>query len=60
MRGPYDFASLAQLFGMGYTSAVDALSTTPFGIVNRNRKKLDADYVAMGIRVVRRGRNCDK
>ncbi len=59
MRGPHDSASLAVLFGMDNESAMNALSTTPWGIVERNRRKLDAGYVAGGVHVVRRGKDCD-
>jgi RNase P/RNase MRP subunit p30 len=60
IRGPHDYASLAGLFGMDKASAMTALSTTPWGIVERNRAKLDPGYVARGVHVVRRGRDCDK
>ncbi len=59
LRGPYDFASLATLFGVNEVSALDAVSTTPSVIVKRNREKLDPSYVARGVRVVRRGKDCD-
>ncbi|MDH5448484.1 MAG: hypothetical protein OEY24_07540 [Candidatus Bathyarchaeota archaeon] len=58
LRGPHDFASIAVLFGMDSVAALNAVSITPLGIVERNRKKLDSSYVARSIRVVRRGRNC--
>lgn len=58
LRGPHDFASLATLFGMDSVSALNAVSVAPLAIVERNRGKLDSSYVARGIRVVRRGRNC--
>jgi len=58
LRGPHDFASLAILFGMNGMSALNAVSVAPLAIVERNRGKLDSSYVARGVRVVRRGRNC--
>ncbi len=58
LRGPHDFASLAMLFGMNSMSALSTVSVAPLAIVERNRGKLDSSYVAKGIRVVRRGRNC--
>ena len=59
LRGPHDYMSLAMLFGMGSTSASGAVSVAPLTIVERNRRKLDSGYVARGVRVVRRGTNCD-
>ncbi len=58
LRGPHDFASLATLFGMDSASGLDAVSTSPSAIVERNRRKLDPGYVARGIRIVRRGKDC--
>jgi len=57
MRGPHDYAALTTLFDMQSSSALGALSDNPWGIVERNKKKLSADYVAPGIRVV--GRRAD-
>ncbi|MFQ6073704.1 MAG: RNase P subunit p30 family protein [Candidatus Bathyarchaeia archaeon] len=57
LRKPQDFASLGMLFGLDLSLALDALSETPLKIVGRNRQKLSPDYVAHGVRVVRR-RDC--
>ena len=57
LRGPHDFVSLAALFGMDDVAALNAVSVAPLAIVERNRGKLDSDYVARGVRVIRRGRN---
>lgn len=54
MRGPHDYAALATLFDMPLPYALRALSKDPLAIVERNREKLSPDYVAPGIRVVRR------
>ena len=54
MRGPYDYAALTTLFDMQVSSASMALSDNAWTIVERNRKKLSADYVAPGIQVVGR------
>lgn len=59
LRGPADLASLATLFGMDHASALDAVSTVPWGVVETNRKKLDSSYVAKGVRMLRSGKNCD-
>ncbi|MDX1813828.1 MAG: RNase P subunit p30 family protein [Candidatus Bathyarchaeia archaeon] len=54
MRGPHDYAALTTLFDMHSSSALEALSDNPWLTVERNRKKLSADYVAPGIQVVGR------
>jgi RNase P/RNase MRP subunit p30 len=58
LRGPADFASLATLLGMDNVSALEAVSTVPFSIVRRNREKLDSNYVASGIKIIRRSKDC--
>jgi RNase P/RNase MRP subunit p30 len=54
IRGPYDYAALTTLFDLPMSSALRALSETPWVTVERNRRKLSADYVAPGIHVVGR------
>jgi len=54
MRSPHDYAALATLFDMPLPYALHALSEDPLAIVERNREKLSPDYVAPGVRVVRR------
>jgi len=54
MRSPHDYAALATLFDWPMSSALRALSETPWATVERNRKKLSPDYVAPGIHVVGR------
>jgi ribonuclease P/MRP protein subunit RPP1 len=58
LRGPRDFVSLATLFGMDNVAALKAVSVAPLAIIRRSRRKLDSGYVARGVRVVRRGKNC--
>jgi len=58
MRGPHDYASLASLFDMTPSLALRALSEPPLTMIEQNRKKLSPDYVAEGVRVVRRKNNC--
>ena len=55
MRKPMEMAALASLFDMDKPKALQAVSTTPFSIVERNREKLSPNFVAPGIRVIRRG-----
>ena len=54
MRRPHDYAALSTLFDMSLPHALRALSENPIAIVERNREKLSPDYIAPGIRVVRR------
>jgi RNase P/RNase MRP subunit p30 len=56
MRMPRDMASLAYLFGMDEASALNAVSTNPSAIVERNRKKLGSRFVAPGISIVKEGK----
>ena len=57
IRGPYGYAAVAALFDMATPLALRALSETPLTIVERNREKLNPNFVAPGIRIVRR-KNC--
>jgi RNase P/RNase MRP subunit p30 len=54
MRGPYDFAALTTIFDMSLSSALKALSETPKEMIKRNRTKLNPDYIAPGIKIVRK------
>lgn len=58
VRKPMELAALASLFDLDKESALEAVSRNPRAIVERNRKKLSSSYVAPGIRVVRRGKDC--
>lgn len=58
MRGPRELAALASLFETPLPTALKAVSDFPLALVKRNREKLSPDYVAPGVRVVRRGRDC--
>lgn len=58
MRGPYDCVALVSLFDMALPLALRALSETPLTIVERNREKLSPDFVAPGVRLVRRKKGC--
>ena len=55
LRMPRDLASLAYLFGLNESEALDAVSTNPAEIVLRNREKLSSRFVAPGISVVKEG-----
>jgi RNase P/RNase MRP subunit p30 len=57
MRKPRDSASLAYLFGLQESQALDAVSTNPTAIVSRNRQKLDPNFVAPGITVLKEGKS---
>lgn len=58
MRSPRDYVALTSLFDMAQPLAMRSLSEAPLRLVKRNREKLSPDYVAPGVRVVRRGKNC--
>ncbi len=58
MRRPQELAALANLFDLGQKAALDAVSGNPMLIMKRNREKLSPRFVAPGIRVVRRGKDC--
>lgn len=58
MRKPRAFAALASLFDLDRPTRIAAVSTSPLQIVERNREKLSKDFVAPGIRIIRRGNNC--
>ena len=58
MRKPRELAALASLFDLDEASAMEAVSRNPLAIVKRNRDKLSSRFVAPGIRIVRRGKDC--
>jgi len=58
LRKPEDYAFLSYLFGLEFPEAKKALSENPQAIVERNRRKLSSDYVAPGVYIVRRGKDC--
>jgi ribonuclease P/MRP protein subunit RPP1 len=58
LRKPEDYVSLGYLFGLEMDDAKKAMSESPRDIIRRNRQKLSLDYVAPGIYVMRRGKNC--
>jgi RNase P/RNase MRP subunit p30 len=58
MRKPRELVSLAQLFDLDIVSAIEAVSKTPVAIVKRNREKLNPNFIAPGICIVRRGKDC--
>lgn len=57
-RKPQNLAALTHLFDLEEHAALKAVSTNPFSIVQKNRQKLNADFVAPGIRIVRRLKDC--
>ena len=58
LRKPREMGALGFLFGLGEVSALDAVSRSANAIVERNREKLSARFVAPGVRVVREGKDC--
>lgn len=55
LRGPHDYAALASLFDLTTQLSLRALSENPLEMVKRNRGKLSPDYLAPGLRIVKRG-----
>ena len=55
LRRPLDYLALTTLFDLDASVASKAFSENPSGIVQRNRLKLSPDFIAPGLRVVRRG-----
>jgi len=58
MRKPRELAALTSLFDLDKTSAVEAVSRNPVAITKRNREKLGSNFVAPGIRIIRKGKDC--
>lgn len=58
MRKPRDMAALASLFDLDEVSAINAVSKNPMRIVKRNRENLSPRFVAPGIKVIRKGKDC--
>ena len=58
MRKPLELACLGSLAGLCDSAGIDAVSRNPATLVTRNREKLDWRFVAPGIRVIRRGKDC--
>lgn len=56
LRTPQDYSSLAKLFDLSQPKGLCALSENPMAIIDRNRKKLSPEYVAPGIRIIKRGK----
>ena len=51
-------AALGFLFGLDEVSGVNAVSSTPVALVERNREKLSEKFVAPGVRIVKEGLDC--
>jgi len=58
MRKPREMAALTSLFDLDKSSAIEAISKNPMAIIKRNREKLSPKFVAPGIRMIRRGKDC--
>lgn len=58
IRKPTETAITTSLFGLERQRALDTVSKNPARIARRNREKLSPSFVAPGIRVLRRGKNC--
>ncbi|MBE0520570.1 hypothetical protein IBX35_05970 [Candidatus Bathyarchaeota archaeon] len=58
MRKPRGTVALTSLFDLDKSSAINAVSKNQLAIVKRNREKLSPNFVAPGIRLIRRGKDC--
>lgn len=58
MRKPLEMAAITVLFDMDKASAIEAVSKNPLAIVKRNKEKLSPEFIAPGIRLIRRGKDC--
>ncbi len=58
IRKPAEIAIATSLFGLPKQLALDTVSKNPETIVKRNREKLSPNFIAPGIRVLRRGKDC--
>ena len=58
MRKPREIAALTSLFDLDKSLAINAVSRNPLAIVKRNREKLSPNFVAPGIKLIRRGKDC--
>jgi len=58
LRKPEDYAALSYLFGLDLNDAKKALSENPLKIIERNRRKLNPNFVAPGVYIIRRGKDC--
>lgn len=58
LRTPEEYAYLSYLFGLDFPDAMRGFSENPQSIVNRNRKRLNSSYIAPGVYLVRRGKDC--
>jgi RNase P/RNase MRP subunit p30 len=54
LRRPRDYLALTTLFDLDMSVAAKGLSDNPSSLVQRNRLKLSPDFVAPGLRIVRR------
>ena len=58
MRRPREMAALAILFDMPMERALKSISEIPYSILQRNREKLSPNFIAPGLKVVRKGKDC--
>lgn len=59
MREPRGLASLLTLLDIDLEEASEMISTNPWSIVERNRRRLSGEYAAPGVRIVKEGGEID-
>ncbi|MGF3522678.1 MAG: RNase P subunit p30 family protein [Candidatus Bathyarchaeia archaeon] len=60
LRKPREMAVLFSLVDLVGAYALDAVSCNPLSMVKRNRQKLSSKFVAPGIKVVKKGIDCEE
>ena len=58
MRRPREMAALATLFDIPMEKALKSVSEIPHSILERNREKLSPNFIAPGLKIVRKGKDC--
>jgi len=58
MRRPREMAALATLFDIPMEKALKSVSEIPQSILERNREKLSPNFIAPGLKIVRKGKDC--
>lgn len=60
LRKPREMAVLFSLVDLVGAHGLDAVSCNPLAIVKRNRQKLSSKFIAPGIKVVKKGMDCEE
>jgi len=58
LREPLAHVAMASLFDLSVEEAVNAVTRNPLHIYNRNKTKLDSKFIAPGIRIIGKSKDC--